>query len=521
MSQNGKRLLRAGLLSALAVMVGACSNYEADRSETTEPVSTTSRAGYYPKAGSGMKVSQLAFPTGDDDTSALKLFEVLPAQVRMGQDFDYEIHVHNLTGGTLQNVVVNTESTSNLEIDSSVPPATKGPGGVMQWSLGDLGPNATEVIRVKASAAKVGVAGNCVSASYNNSLCAQVNVVEPALVLTKTVTPEATTCDTIQYRFVVRNPGTGPAENVRITDTLPTGVTTADGRTAIDIAVGTLAAGEEKPFVVNAKASKAGKYENKAQATASGGLTAESATVTTTIRQPVLTIQADCTERQFVGRDIQYRFTIKNTGDAACANTVVNASIPAGSTPRTASEGGSFAGTTGVNWNLGTVPAGETRTVSFTVTPNAVGTYRANATVGCTCAQSVADDCQTIVEGIPAILLEVIDNNDPIQVGNEVTYVITVTNQGSANGTGIVITCELPEEETFVSAGGATAGTLNGRTVRFAPIASLAPGMKAEVRVTVRANAQGDVRFRTQMTSDQLRGDPVIETESTNLYQFR
>ena len=44
------------------------------------------------------------------------------------------------------------------------------------------------------------------------------------------------------------------------------------------------------------------------------------------------------------------------------------------------------------------------------------------------CAEAAAS-CETKVEGIPAILLEVIDLEDPIEVGAQTTYEIKVTNQ--------------------------------------------------------------------------------------------
>ena len=124
----------------------------------------------------------------------------------------------------------------------------------------------------------------------------------------------------------------------------------------------------------------------------------------------------------------------------------------------------------------------------------------------------------TVVTGIPAILLEVIDETDPVQVGDTTTYVITVTNQGSAPDTNIQIVCNLEPNQDHVSNAGATTGNVNGRTITFTPIPVLAPKAQATFRVTVRANAAGDTRFKVTMTSDELRR-PVEETEATNLYE--
>ena len=111
-----------------------------------------------------------------------------------------------------------------------------------------------------------------------------------------------------------------------------------------------------------------------------------------------------------------------------------------------------------------------------------------------------------------------VDSPDPVQIGTDTTYTVEVTNQGSATATNVKIICTLPAEETFLSAGGQTAGSASGNTITFAPLASLAPKAKATWTVKVKAKAEGDVRFRTSMIADQLKST-VDETESTNLYQ--
>ena len=58
----------------------------------------------------------------------------------------------------------------------------------------------------------------------------------------------------------------------------------------------------------------------------------------------------------------------------------------------------------------------------------------------------------------------------------------------------------------------------DGKTVTFAPLASLAPKAKTSWKVVVKGVKAGDTRFKVSMTSDQMTR-PVEETESTNFYQ--
>jgi hypothetical protein len=69
----------------------------------------------------------------------------------------------------------------------------------------------------------------------------------------------------------------------------------------------------------------------------------------------------------------------------------------------------------------------------------------------------------------------------------------------------------------FVNASGASQHTAEGKTVRFAPVPVLAPKAQATFNVTVKGSAEGDVRFKVTMHSDQI-GVPVEETEATNIY---
>jgi uncharacterized repeat protein (TIGR01451 family) len=150
--------------------------------------------------------------------------------------------------------------------------------------------------------------------------------------------------------------------------------------------------------------------------------------------------------------------------------------------------------------------------------PNKAGTITNYVTAAATCAEGVRASVKTSVAGIPAVLLEVIDIDDPVEIGGQTTYVITATNQGSSPGTNISIVCTLEENEQYVSSSGATRGTLADDTVTFTPLRSLAPKAKATWRVVVKAVKAGDVRFKVTMNTDQITR-PVQETEATHLYE--
>ncbi len=461
--------------------------------------------------------SSMAFPTGDAKTSAVCLEKGLPHEVRLNQPFDFMLVVTNLTSNDLQEVVVTDDLGDNFKFNSSDPRADVNPGGVLTWALGTLGAGESVTIRANGTAMAEGSVCNCASVSYNTLLCACVPVVEPRLKLTKTGPSEVLKCEEIVYRFEVSNTGTGSIDNVKITDPLPSGLTAAGGGQMLTFNAGTLAPGASKPFSARVTAERTGRFENKATATGDGGMTATSGVVTTVVRQPVLTITKTCPGLQFIGRPLDYSITVTNTGDGDARDTVLEDVLPAGTTFVRASEGGRVVGNK-VVWDLGTMAPKASRTVTMRLNPAGAGMYRNTASAMAYCAATVTDSCSSEVTGIPAILLEVIDIDDPIEVGDNETYVITVTNQGSAPDTNIQIVCTLENAQQYVSSSGATRGSARGQVITFAPLPSLAAQEKAVFRVVAKCVSAGDIRFSVQMTSDQLTR-PVEETEATNIYE--
>lgn len=440
-----------------------------------------------------------------------------PATAMVNDQFTYNIVVSSLAQVPAQEVVVTDTIPDGIEYVSSRPEARVS-GKTLTWSLGTMAAGAQSSIAVEVKATRTGKFTNCAEVTAAQGLsgrdCADTVVTAPSLALEKQCPGEVVICELIPYTLVVTNKGDGPATNVKINDPLPDGLTTDDGKKVIAINVGNLNAGQSKKYTVNVKASKPGRYDNKATATADRGLTAE-ASCATVVRQPVLVVTKTGPGDRFIGRPVPFEITVTNTGDIAARDTVLTDPLPAGATFVEASDGGRFADGK-VTWNLGTLEPKASRKVTITLKSTQRGQIKNTATAQAFCAEATAE-ASTPIKGIPAILLEVVDNPDPIEVGGTTTYTIEVTNQGSAEDSNIVIVCELPEQQDFVSADGPTQGTLTGKTVKFAPLPRLDPKAKVTYRVVVKSTAIGDVRFKTSMTSDMLTS-PVEETESTHIY---
>lgn len=463
----------------------------------------------------GVNRTETFFPSGSRDSSSIMLERSVPAEVRAGDMFTYEIKLTNQSNAEVRSVELLERMPAGFKYASAVPAPTSEDGTELKWSLGNMGPRQSSILRVTGSGDATGELSYCATVTFQTQLCNANRVVEPALELTMTATPEVIQCDPVTLRYMVRNTGSGVARGVKVVAVLPAGWKTQDGRSGVTFDAGDLRGGQSKEATLVARSSETGSFTSTARATEEGGLSAE-ASADTRVTIPKLVMTKSGPEMRYLGRPATFDITLSNEGDGPARDTVVVDDISAGSRVIEATQGGQVAGGR-VTWNVGTLEPGAQRSFSVSLVPGQIGTVRNTAFAKAYCGEANAESSMQ-VSGVSAVLLEVIDNEDPIEVGMNEAYDIVVTNQGSADDTNIVIECTIPDEQDYVSSDGPTNAAVSGKVVRFAPLPRLAPKAKAVWRLVVRANAVGDVRFRTTLNSDQLETN-VEETESTHIYE--
>jgi uncharacterized repeat protein (TIGR01451 family) len=273
----------------------------------------------------------MAFPTGETSTSAILLERTMPSEVMVGQEFGYDFKLTNLTNMTLKDVALRDQCASNFTMIGSTPTAQGRPPD-LTWPVGSLEPGESKTVHVTGKALAAEPLSSCASVSYNSLLCLGTTVVAPMLRAEIAAPAEVAICAAIPVRITVTNTGTGTARNTKVNCALPAGLTTTEGKTSVVIDAGTLGPGQSQDFTVTTKAARTGEYTTKASAAADGGLSAETRTVTTTVRQPALTIKMEAPSTLMVGREMTLKYTIKNVGDSSAENTILNTAVPPGTT---------------------------------------------------------------------------------------------------------------------------------------------------------------------------------------------
>lgn len=238
---------------------------------------------------------------------------------------------------------------------------------------------------------------------------------------------------------------------------------------------------------------------------------------------PKLKLTLDGPAKEYKNRAARYFLTVANEGKGPATNVGVTFDPDKNAEFVKASEKGIFMGGR-VAWALGTLEVGESRTVVVELKAKAMGKL-------CHQAEAKADfdirdrgEICTVFEGISALLLEMFDREDPIEMGAETSYPILVRNTGDAPVTNLRITALVGEGLALTRAKGPIDHRMGakgprGQELLFDPLPSLAPGAELNLEVFVKGTRPGDNRFSIEMTADQLKeGGPVGEVESTQVF---
>jgi len=333
--------------------------------------------------------------------------------------------------------------------------------------------------------------------------------------------------DIVTYKLVVSNKGNATAKNVTVTDVVPEGLiyvpnsvsaggSYIDGRLAWF--VGDIPAGDTKEVWFKVKVpSVTGytkwinegktKYENNPEGpdseTPSNPVEIETDAPALSIvktqqkndEAPATPILVDA------GDTITYSLTVSNNGKAAAKDVVVKDPVPEGLelVENSISDGGTAKDGV-ITWNLGTLSAGASKSVTFKVTVPKV----TEATTWINAASTTYSNREDPEDPIPSNEVEsktdvphlVIEKEqqkgegdltkDLMEVngGDVVTYYVTVTNDGNAEAKDVKVTDTVPEGLNLVDGSISDKGTVKNGVITW-KLGNLAKGEKRPVSFKV------------------------------------
>jgi uncharacterized repeat protein (TIGR01451 family) len=320
----------------------------------------------------------------------------------------------------------------------------------------------------------------------------------------------------VTLTVTVSNPGTGVATGVVLEEHIPPGLQHPAGK-ELEYRVGDLKPGETRKLELQLAANRAGPTTNLLSARGDGNLRAEEHRLDLAVLAPQLDVGLEGPKRRFLERQATYQLSVINPGTAPARQVELIATLPPGLKFISANNAGYYEESTGtVRWRLEELPANDAGSVELVTMPVRPGSQpikvRGTAQKGL-----IAEKEQPVmIEGIAALLFQVADTADPIEVGGETTYEVRVVNQGSKAAANVRLAVDLPAEVKLAAAEGPTRYQPAGNRIVFDPLASLAPKADTTYRIRVKAMRHGDLRASFHLSSDDMQ--PVMKEESTRVF---
>ncbi len=431
----------------------------------------------------------------------------MPAEAALGGEFMVDLSILAQAGAT--NVAVRNPFPANASYVRSEPAATV-EGQHLVWQLGNLDAGQTRRARIWFKAEQEGTIVNWATASTGARVSGTTVVGKPAIAIDQSGPETAVLGSNVTYAIVAKNPGTGTVRNVVVTNPVPIGMSHASGKSELSFEVGDLVPGQSTTLAVTFRADQRGQVCNTATA-GSRNAGKVSQIACTVIVVPALKVEQSGTKEQLLGRNADYEIVVSNPGDTPLRNVVVGNRTPP-ETSIVAAPGATISGNH-ATWNIAELQPGAKYSATIKLTAKAVGTLCNNVTVFSGGLSASAKAC-TLWKGIPAVLLEVGDDPDPIQVGESTTYTIKVTNQGSADLHNLKIMAKFADQVTPFSV---APDSISGQIVNFPAVTTLEARQTLTYKISVKGGSTGDSRNKITLTCEELK-TPVEEEESTTVY---
>jgi|GEM_PF-5339099 len=409
------------------------------------------------------------------------------------------------------------------------------------WEIGNLPAAATETLTINVLPNQVGTFTNSVFISQaepldtivdNNSSSADVTIEEVVIVETPMAdlsinkTVQNDTIDlgqTVAFDIEVTNNSDIPASDIIIKELLPSSFTYVDHQVSRgdfntqsnNWEIESLPAAATETLTITVLPNQVGTFTNSVYISQAEPLDTiasnNSSSADVTIKEVVIvetpiadlsinkTVQNDTID---LGETVAFDIEVTNNSDIPASNIIIKELLPSSFTYVDHQVSRGDFNTQSNNWEIESLPAAATETLTITVLPNQVGTFTNSVYI------SQAEPLDTIVDINSSsadvtieeliVLTPTVDlsinktvQNDTIDLGQTVAFDIEVTNNSNIPASDIVVEELLPETLSYQTHN-ATIGSFNIMSNLW-ELETLAANETATLSLTVLANQAGKI----------------------------
>lgn len=437
------------------------------------------------------------------------------SDINVGQECALELLVKNNGSSPASQIEVDAFFPSSVRL-TSVDPKPAQATDRLTWTFEQLAAGAEHKIAVKLVPSRRGELATSAQVRLTGTSSAMFRVEEPLLKLAVKGPAEVQVGDPATQTITITNPGTGVAHDVVIEAEIPEGLEYAKGKKLL-MEVGSINPGETQTVRLALTATKGGHHQLNINARSSSDAAA-SASCAVDCVAPELQLAIEGPGLRYKGRSAKYTITVTNAGAVPTSNVRIAQVVPDGFKFVSADKGGKYESTRrAIQWFAGRVEPKQTLTFSCELQAVTLGEFShiVQAISDAGVKAETRKGCS--IEGSASLAMEIVDLDDPVEVGNETAYEIKVRNDGSKAASNVSITCELPTGVDVLSAKGPADSLTENRLIVFKGLKELAPGQMATYRVHIRGTEEGNHRIRVRLTSDSIQ-EPLLLEEQTKFY---
>jgi uncharacterized repeat protein (TIGR01451 family) len=450
-----------------------------------------------------------------------------PQYLNVNQEAALKIIVRNVSESDVPNVVVADELPPTLDFVSSQPPCQQS-SGVLLWTLGKLAAGGVQTIVVKVKPNKVGQVEHAATVTVLGGSRSRSTVREPKLRVEQIASAsEVLKGKKVEFKIKISNEGDGPAREVVIHATLSPGLRGETDEandqvffTTLDKPLGPNEHIELTPLVADAVAGG----EQSCTVTVKSpdvlpppGTDGARAVSNVRVVEPKLEFKITGPATRWTDTEATYTLDVSNPGTAAAMRVRVRAVVPTNGTPVEGSPQVRWDGATrNLYWNIPRLDPGQKASFWFRAKMNGVGQFRVNADARAEGKDLfVPDVAITDVTGFADVEIDATEARGAVDVGQQTTIQIKITNKGDKDATKLLVKGELFEKMVPVGGDQAPAWHPDQRLLVFPTIERLAAGKSKVLSFRVQAERPGLAKCRITLTHDDLPEKDCLEATAS------
>lgn len=448
-------------------------------------------------------------------TPSVSIEWVKRSEINVGQECRCDLVIKNPGAVPVQQMVIEAHFPSSVRLVKAAPQPSHTQGH-LGWDVDELKPGEERTIEVTMIPLQRGAIATRANVRFSGTAHGAFSVSEPLLAVNIEGPSKVLIGEAASHTVTVSNPGTGIATNVQLEARIPAGLEHARGERLM-MELGSLNPGESRSVRLALAATKGGSHQIDVQARADSGLSRTAASGVQVVA-PSLTAEIAGPGLRYLGRQGTFTLTVANDGAAATDNVRLMHKIPEGFDFVSADRGAQFDPATRLlTWFVGRLDQNQKLDMKVTLTAKTMGEFK--HLVRATSEHGSLSDAEltTAVEGASSLAVELVDLDDPVEVGTEAIYEVRVKNTGTAAARNVALACELEPGMKLIAAHGPAQHVAENGVIVYQAISELQAGQTSVFRVHVAAEKAGNMRFRTRLTSESVE-QPLTNEELTKFY---